>query len=173
MPAIPYIAVAVAAYSAYDSHEQQAEARSDARKARGEQEKSIQEQKAMNEQKAAEERRQQIREDRVRRAKIMQASENTGTAGSSGEVGAMNSLTTQLNTNIGSNQGSLMHMENINGYNQMAADWNQKSQEALYKAQESNALFGASMSIFNATGGQTIFKDLAKGTTNVTKPSIP
>ncbi|MDB4302080.1 hypothetical protein N9924_00795, partial [bacterium] len=40
-------------------------------------------------------RRQQVREERVRRAQILQTAETTGTTGSSGAVGAVSALTAQ------------------------------------------------------------------------------
>ena len=46
-------------------------------------------------------RRQQIREARIRRADILQASASTGAAGSSAETGAIGSLQSQLGTNLG------------------------------------------------------------------------
>ncbi len=60
-------------------------------------------QKANNFQAQMEERRKQVREERIRRARIVQASENTGVQGSSGEAGALGGMSTQLGVNIGSN----------------------------------------------------------------------
>lgn len=79
-----------------------------------EQEKMRAEQQASNADKAAREKRQQIREERVRRAKVMQASENTGVAGSSGELGSVAGLGTQLGSNLGFNASQLASAGRVN-----------------------------------------------------------
>lgn len=138
------------------------EARKDAQKANkaaaNEQRKVQGEQKALNFQAQAEERRKQVREERVRRAKLLQASNNTGGAGSSGELGAVGSLATQLNANIGINLGKAAAGNRISGYLQNAADFNTASQNAMMDAQNGDALFGVGMNIFNAAGGVNAFK---------------
>lgn len=53
----------------------------------------------------AESRRQRIREERIRRAQIIAASENQGTSGSSGQVGAVGALSSNLAGLIGSSLG--------------------------------------------------------------------
>lgn len=81
------------------------------------------EQKASQSQQAAQERRQQIREERVRRARILQAGENTGTSESSGEFGAIGSLGTQLGSNIGFNLGQLNSAQRQSDLLQQGADF--------------------------------------------------
>lgn len=116
--AVAVVGLVVSVYSS----EQQASAQKKAaqkqeenqRRLLSEQEKMRAEQQASNAEKAARERRQQIREERVRRAKIMQASENTGVSGSSGELGSIAGLGTQLGSNLGANASSLSHAANIN-----------------------------------------------------------
>lgn len=71
---------------------------------------------------SAESRRQRIREQRVRRAQILAASENQGTASSSGEIGAIGALSTNLAGMIGSSLGEAKANTAINRYNQKAAD---------------------------------------------------
>jgi len=84
-------------------------------KAKAEQKKQQQIQRAGNLAQQQEERRRQIREERIKRARILQSAENTGTAGSSGELGGIGSLATQLSNNIGANLGI------IDRANQMSA----------------------------------------------------
>lgn len=56
---------------------------------------------AQNKAKELEDQRRQIREERIRRARILQSSENAGTQSSSGEAGAVGSLSTKLGSNLG------------------------------------------------------------------------
>lgn len=53
----------------------------------------------------AESRRQRIREERIRRAQIIATSENQGTGSSSGQIGAVGALSTNLSGLIGSSLG--------------------------------------------------------------------
>lgn len=80
------------------------------------------EQRAQNASQAARERRQQIREERIKRARIMQASENTGVQSSSGELGAVAGLGTNLASNVGANLGALQTAQQISLFEQQAAD---------------------------------------------------
>lgn len=124
----------------------------------GEQRKVQNEQKALNFQAQAQERRNQVREERVRRSKLLQASENSGTADSSGEYGAMGSLATQLSSNLGINAGRAQAGSNIGGYLQNAADFGLAAQQASQSAQNADAIAGWAGSIFNASGGFSLFK---------------
>lgn len=112
-------------------------------KAAGEQEKAQKEQQAMNAAKAAQERRQQVREERIRQARLLQASENTGTTDSSGQIGAEGSLATQLQGNVGFNLGLQRSAANISRFNQNATDY-------LEEAQMWKAVGNISSSIFSA-----------------------
>lgn len=105
-----------------------------------------QEQAAIQAQQAAQERRQQIREERIKRARIMQAAENTGVQGSSGEFGAVGSAATQLSSNIGFNLGLIDKTQNISALQQGAAD-------DLTTASNWAAVGGVSRSIFSLTSG--------------------
>lgn len=111
------------------------------------------EQAALNAQQAANERRQQIREERVRRAKILQAAEGTGTEGSSGELGATGGLTTQLGAGIGTNLGQLAGVGRINALQQTSADFGTAAQNALNNQAKYQNRFNLSMSIFQSAGG--------------------
>lgn len=90
--------------------------------ARREQKKVQAVQNASNRAQQLEEQRRQIREERVKRARILQASENTGVTGGSGEAGAIGSLSTQLSSNLGYNQGAVNRASDIGVFQQNAAD---------------------------------------------------
>lgn len=150
---IAVASLAVGAASYVSSQESRKEASSNYANAAVEQRKAQSEQKALNAQRAANERRQQVREERVQRAKVLQASENTGTDGSSGEFGATGGLATQLGANIGTNLGQIAGANRISDLNQSAANFNSAAQSNLSSAQGAESLFGLSNSIFNAAGG--------------------
>jgi hypothetical protein len=102
---------------------------------------------------AANERRQQIRDERIKQARIMQAGENSGTAGSSGEAGALGSLATQLDTNIGFNLGSIASAGRQSANAQDAANFNFAGQSAQMNAGNYDRLFNLSGTIFQASYG--------------------
>ena len=145
-------------------------ARSDARsaqnKARGEQEKIQGEQRAQNAAQAAQERRNQVREERVRRSRILQSAEGTGVSDSSGEFGALGSLGTQLSANVGGNLGKLASSERTGVYAQNAANFMGEAQNAMFNAQQADKLFNLSTSIFSAAGG---FGPTPTGATGMTE----
>lgn len=116
------------------------------------------EQKAVNTAQAAAERRQQIREERVKRARIIQASENTGVSGSSGEFGALGSLATNLGSNIGSNLGMAAAGGRISDLNQTASGFNTSAQNNDARAANAGQAMNLSMSIFNSAGGFNTIK---------------
>lgn len=138
---IEVVLAAVALTSTVASIDQQ-------RKAAKAQGKARNEEKARNTAQQMAERRQQVREERIKRARVMQAAENTGTAGSSGELGAVSSIGTQLGANLGFNQSMIESGNRISGYAQQAAD-------AQGKASMFNAV--ASMSGNIGTIGGSIF----------------
>lgn len=136
---VAVLSLVVGAASAYTA----IEAREDARAA---QEKAAKEQKASNAARAAQERRQQIREERVRRARILQAGENTGVGGSTLEAGALGSLSASLSANLGFNAGEKMRADNISIFSQDAAN-------AETTAQQADSLFALSSRVFEGAGG--------------------
>lgn len=144
-------ALAVAGASAVAANQ----GRKDAAGAQGRAER---EGRAQKQAEAANERRRQIREERVRRARIVQASENTGTGQSSGEVGVLGGMATQLGSNLGFNAGTIMRANNISTFGQQAFDANQSTA----KAQATGAI---ASSIFSAAGGFGAFKTPAGTTT--------
>lgn len=126
--------LAIGAASAVASHQQ-------GKKAARAQAAAGREQKAAAAQQAAQERRQQIREERVRRARILQSGENTGTAGSSVEAGAIGGMGTGLSSNIGFNLGQITSASRVGDLLQTAANYNTRSQgyAALSSFATSNA----------------------------------
>lgn len=149
-------AVGVASY--VEAKEANADAREARNKAAEEQKKMNAEQNAINQGKAATDRRQQIREERVRRAKILQASENSGVTGSSGQIGAIDNLSNQFTNAVGTNLGMQAAGQRISIFSQNAADLNTQAVNSDMKAAQSKDLFNLSATIFNATGGTGAIK---------------
>lgn len=131
------IAIAGTGYSI----QQQQEAKKEQKKAANEQRKIQSEQRAQNEAAASQERRKQLREERIRRSKILAASEAAGTVGSSGEVGALGSLSTTLSSNLGSNRAALNSASDISLFSQNAANFTSAANQA-----NANAQMGAQVS---------------------------
>ena len=71
-------------------------------------------------------RRKAAREERVRRSRIIAASANEGTAGSSGEVGAISALGTNFGSAVSEQTSQVRAAEGISAANQRAADAQQK-----------------------------------------------
>lgn len=120
-------------------------------KSREAQQKAKLEQEAMNKQNAMEERRRQVREERIKQARILQASSNTGVAESSGEIGSSGAMATMLSSNIGANSSKLNLASNISGYQQEAAD----ARSSGATVQQAASLFGQGVEF----AGSSIFKD--------------
>ncbi len=104
------------------------------------------EQKANNAAALAQGRRKSLREERVRRGRILQASEASGVEGSSGEFGALGALGTNLATGIGANVGAAASGERTGNAMQSQAD-------ARSKARSADQMFNFSSSIFQSVGG--------------------
>lgn len=151
-------ALALGAASYVSSEAARGEAKQAAAASAEEQRKSQSEVKALNAQKAANEQRQQVREERIRRARVEQGATNTGADGSSGEFGATSGLASQLGANIGTNIGQLAGAQRISMFNQNAADFSTQAQQSMSDAQGASNLMGLSMNIFNAAGGFGVFK---------------
>lgn len=80
---------------------------------------------------AADERRRLLREERIRRARLMQGAQNTGTSGSSGELGAMSAITTNVDSIMSAQLGETKAIEGMNKWRQVATDYEQKARESL------------------------------------------
>lgn len=71
--------------------------------------------------------RQKVREQRIRKAQILAASENAGTNASSGQIGAIGALSTNLAGMLGLSLGESRANDGINKQNQKAADFMQQA----------------------------------------------
>lgn len=114
--------LAVGTYTQVKSQQQARKAASAQKNAQKQQEASIAEQQATQAMQRDQERRQQVRENRIKVAQMLQSSENTGTGYSSGEAGGVSSLNSQMNTNLGFISGAAMHTDAASSYNQKASD---------------------------------------------------
>jgi hypothetical protein len=149
--------LAVAAGGAYMSYQQQREAARNQRRAADEQRKINAQTQARQAQDAARERRQQIREERVRRARILQSSENMGVSNSSGQIGAVGALSTNLSSNIGDNLGALQTARTISGHSQRQADFTSAANQNMANANLWGQASSFGSSIFNQVGGFSAF----------------
>ena len=89
--------------------------------------------------------RQQIREERVRKAQILQASQNSGVTGSSGAIGAVGAMQTQLGTNLANASRAQQSAQGITNLNQQAANF-------LTSANQTQAVGGFVSSAITAGG---------------------
>lgn len=80
---------------------------------------------------AATERRQLVREERVRRARMIQGAANTGVAGSSAVGGGISSLGSNFGSVLAQQQTTTKANVGINKQNQIAADFEQRARETL------------------------------------------
>lgn len=93
--------------------------------------------------------RNQVRQERVRRAQILQASQNSGVAESSGAIGGVSALGTQVGVNIGSSSRINNSNTAIGAFQQAASD---ATQRASMFAQI-NGLASSSASFFGSQPG--------------------
>lgn len=107
------------AFTAYSSSEGQKAQRAGAR----EQKKAQEQQTATEQIKLAASRRQQIREERIRRAQILQKAETLGVGTGSGVSGATGALGTTTAANLGAQFGEGVAVSSINQNLQKAADF--------------------------------------------------
>lgn len=145
--------LALTAVSTISQMDAQDDARSAQQAANEQQRIAQQEQKAAQSAQAAAERRQQIREERIKRARIMQSSENTGVTASSGAAGAAGSLSTQLASNLGFNIGQRQAGENISTANQNAADFLSSANNSISSSNQWGQVQGLSLNVFDKAGG--------------------
>lgn len=140
-------------FSAYQQSVAQDDARDAASRSAEEQRRAKQEAQAGQAQHAALERRAQLREERIRRARLLQSSENTGVTSSSGALGGVGNLSTQLGSNLGFNLGQQQKASNITNYNQSAADFLSSAQNHMNDANMWGQVENVGASIFKASGG--------------------
>lgn len=127
-----------------------AKGQSDARKAQKEGQ-AVQSASQINQDAAA--KRRAAREERIRRAQILQASENTGAGGSSKEVGAISNLAQQSAANLSTVSGQQLAAQGISQANQNVAD-------ARTLSSFGQALTNVGKQGFEASGG---FDNLFRG----------
>ena len=96
-------------------------------------------------------RTQGIREQRIRRARILQAGENTGTTGSSQETGVLGGMNTVFSQSIGNQAGQ--RIANVAIGNQMQGAADAASRANTFQAISSLAMQGASFSASQPTKG--------------------
>ena len=100
----------------------------------------------------AEMRRQRVREERIKRAQIIQFAEGSGVAASSGVEGATSSLGTQIGSSIAFQTGQQQNAYNIGDQNQKAAD-------SLFRADTAGKIGNLGLSTLTQTSDfKSIFK---------------
>ena len=149
-----------AAGSAYSASETRA-ASADQRKAR----KEASAIKSATQKSAdAEKRKQQMRELRVKRARLLQSSENTGVTGSSGEIGAIAGQTSQVGSNFAFMSGQAAAADGITN---VLAEGESKAQGHLSNAQVGgfvSSVAGSAFSMWAGTkGGQESLNSFFNG----------
>lgn len=133
--AIAVVALAVAGASAYEQNKQAKEAAKERKQAN---------KVAQAEQSAVknDNRRQQIREERVRRASIIQASQNTGVSESSGQLGATSALGSLISGNLASSSRQANSSNAIGGHLQKATNYDAKAATWGQIGSFSSSIFG-------------------------------
>lgn len=121
------ISITIAAAAAASSYVEQRQAAKDAANAQKKAARTAQNERMNRE---FETKRQQIRQERVRRAQIEQQSQNTGVAASSGQIGAESAVNTQVGANISAIQSESLASNAVGYYNQKAADYQYRGQVA-------------------------------------------
>lgn len=104
---------------------------------------------AQNQVAGAQSRRQRIREERIRRAQILAGSQNQGSGSSSGELGAIGALQTNLAGLVGTSLGESRAAQGINNNMQRAADFASQSDMISSWTNTFQRGFGGFQSIFD------------------------
>lgn len=147
------VAVGVTAYSMHQQQRAASRAQDRADRAAEEQKRINAEQRASQAAQAAQERRKQVREERIRRARIMQSAENTGVTDSSGALGSVSALSTNLGANLGFNLGEVQRAGRIGGMMDRVSDYTMQSQRLMNTAAMWGSIGSFSSSIFSNVGG--------------------
>lgn len=145
--ALAIASLVIAAGSAYMSHQDQVAARK-------EQKKAAATAAAENAAQQQADIRNQVRSQRVRTAQIIQASSNSGTLGSSGEIGGTSALASQVDSNVATIS------RNANSQAGVAANQNAAS-GYLGNAQTWGAVGQIASSSFSSLSGTPQFKSSA------------
>jgi hypothetical protein len=128
-------------------------ARAEQRHANDLQQQAANEQRAQNTQNAAADARAQYREDRIRRARILQQSNNTGTEASSGEIGSLGSLQTQYSNNQGSLWGGYERGVTIGNLQSQAGQSIFDAQQTLSRGANLSTIFNGIASVASSGAG--------------------
>ena len=154
--AVAVVSAAVAGASAYEQRQEQKSAAKKEKEARA----------VSQAEKAAQQTaqtRQQVREERIRRAQILQQSQNTGVGQSSGALGSTGALQTNIGSNIAATSRQTASYAAIGNLQQGAAD-------NLARASEIGAIgqFAGSAIQIGGAYASDLFKDTpAQGPTPV------
>jgi hypothetical protein len=150
MPAATSIAIAAVAVSTAVTLKAQHDAAKQADKAADAEKEANATAAAEQKGQQREKTRAQVREARVRRAAILQASENTGVAASSGEAGAVGATGTILGASVASSARSTQAANGITNSLQQAADYREKGQKILDRAQTINSAINMGSGAYGA-----------------------
>lgn len=104
---------------------------------------------AQQEVRATDSRRQRVREGRIRRAQIMAAAENQGTSQSSGALGAVGALNTNLGTMFSNSLGETTANRGISDNLQRAADYQSQANAIGAWTNTFSSFFGGFQSVFD------------------------
>lgn len=116
-------------------------------------------------------KRQQLRQERVRRAQIQQSSQNTGVAASSGQIGAESAINTQVGQNISNITSEQQANLAIGYYQQKASDAQVRAQSGQQFTQL--AMTGLSLySGFGAAGAAAANPGIGTGSAGVAAGSM-
>lgn len=165
-PAVAVAALAVTAVSAYQQHQQARKASRSARRAAEEQREQQRVGTAAEEIRARQQRRQALREQRIRRARILQASEGAGVVDSSGQFGSTGSLGTLTGTTLGNIGTQRAGSRAIDASQERQFGHYQSQLSAQQRASLWQSVGQVSGSIFQAAGGFPGLSDSFRGTGN-------
>ena len=115
-------------------------------------------------------RRQQLREERVRKAQILQAAENTGVGGSSGEATAISNLASRVAGNFATQTGQGEVANRITELGVQVGKTSEAGAKAGATSQLGFQVFSTALS-FSKPSGKTTTKPQAKP--SVAAPSTP
>lgn len=118
------------------------------RKAAGAEKKAAKIQRGQQAQEEAQQTRQQIRQERIRRAQILASAENTGVGGSSSASGSVGALQANTGSNIAFTRGQTKAADARSRQLQKSADFSRR-------ANSISSITGAVSSGLSAFGGPT------------------
>lgn len=149
-------AVASLGFAAYSTVKQNSEAKKSRNlqaQALNEEREARETQLKRDEEAARRSRRQEIRAERIRRAQIVNTSEQTGTSQTSGFSGALGSLSSQLNSSLGFSGQQSAFNRSISTSLQNATNFNFAASQKQDSAGFYGNLAGTSFNVFNSLGG--------------------